>query len=1061
MSELNSNMNKKYWGSIHELRDATYTEKYEDGDLEYLKEVREVISKEKTGRRDFLKMLGFSVGAATVAAACKRPIRKSIPYQTTQDGLVPGIPNYYASAYTANGDFNSVKVKCREGRPILLEGLSSGYSRGDVHLRALGSLINLYDHARIKSPKIDGKDISWEKLDTSVIANLKKADSDGKEVVLLTGTEISPSVSKAYKVLQEAYPNIEHIQYDPISYSGILDAHKEMFGKRSIREIYFDRADLIVSVGADFLGSWISPTRFSTEYVSRRKVSKENTNMNRHIQVESVPSLAGSNADLRIPLMPSEEHLALVQIYNHIAEKLGEETVHVSFDDSRIASVAEELLACQGNSVLISGSNDKDAQILVILINTMLGNYGNTISNFVTYNLKQGDDNALNDMFLRMANGEISGIIIDDSNPFYNLGDDFEKAFSNLNFSISLSSRFNETSRRCTYIAPDNHWLESWGDAMPTTNYLASCQPCIAPLFDTRQRLESVLRWSGQSLSAYDFIRKVWFSEYFQQQSTYSTTGSFWDSTIHDGGVELKNLDSEVKTVKTSNINSVQRLAETSTSKMEVRFYEKPQIGDGHYCDNPWMQELADPITRISWDNYIVANPKWVEENNLLDNFKARTYQRVMLKTNKGTVTLPIVALPGTPYGSFGICFGYGRKHTLHSDYERGASIYHLTNREGNSMKFTDEVNEVKWVEDGYKVAIIQQHHGLTHKTLGSDDESMFVTEQTRQVVKETTLAEYKEDPWSGNTIAGQRRDKWLKHHLTSLYGETAWDDDKPFEYYYGGAHAKKQGDGHHWGLAIDLNACTGCGACVVACHAENNVPIVGQEEVHRGHEMNWVRIDKYHTGDEDNPDVVFQLMMCQHCDNAPCENVCPVAATNHSSEGLNQMTYNRCIGTRYCANNCPYKVRRFNWFDYQGADSFSDREGFWGLDNDFDGARSHEGGQLGMHDPLRRMVLNPDVTIRSRGVIEKCSLCVQRIQLAKLEAKIEKRGLDDETIRTACQTACGADAIVFGDTNNQQSEVFKKWSDERAFGVIEEIHTLPSVQYLTKVRNKTKKSQT
>lgn len=1059
MSALESNQNKKYWGSIHELRDATYTEKYEDGDLEYLKEVREVISKEKTGRRDFLKMLGFSVGAATVAAACKRPIRKSIPYQTTQDGLVPGIPNYYASTFSGNGDFNVVKVKTREGRPIMIEGLVSGYSKGDVHLRSLGSLINLYDHARMKAAKIDGEDASWEALDKAVIANLKQAKKENKEVVLLTSSEVSPSIRKAYEALVEAYPNIKRVAYDAISYAGILNAHEEAFGVRAPREIHLEKADLIVSVGADFLGSWLNSTRFSADYSSRRKVTKDHSDMNRHIQIESLPSLSGSNADLRIPVMPSEEDHAIVQLYNAIASAKGKAVLNLSYAKDEIAKVAKELLAAEGKSVVLSGSNNQDTQLLVIAINEMLGNYGSTISNNITYSLKEGSDKAVSEMIARMEAGSVAGLIVDASNPVYILGASFESAMDKVSFAVSMSGRFDETSRKCAYVAPDHHWLESWGDAMPTSNYLASQQPCIAPLFDTRQRLESVLRWSGNAMEAYDFIRKVWFDEYFTQQSTYATTGAFWDSSIHDGGVHLDKVEGPTSLCTGDVQGWGSRLAASSSFALEVKFYEKPQVGDGSYCDNPWMQELADPITRISWDNYIVANPKWVEENGLLDNFKARTYQVATLTTDKGSVSLPVVALPGTPYGAFGICFGYGRQHTLHADYERGASVYPLMDRSAESMVHMAAVEGVKAKGEDYKIAIIQQHHGLTHTTLGSDENSMFTVEQTREVVKETTLDEYKNDPWSGNTIAGQRRDKWLKHHLTSLYGETAWNDEKPFEYYYGGAHAEQQGDGHHWGMAIDLNSCIGCGACVVACNAENNVPVVGQVEVHRAHEMNWLRIDKYHTGDEDNPEVVFQPMMCQHCDNAPCENVCPVAATNHSSEGLNQMTYNRCIGTRYCANNCPYKVRRFNWFDYQGADSFSDREGFWGLDNDFDGARSHEGGQLGMHDPLRRMVLNPDVTVRSRGVIEKCSFCVQRVQVGKLEAKKEGRGLVDGEIQTACQSVCGTNAITFGDTNDQTSKVFKQWSDERAFGVIEEIHTLPSVQYLTKVRNKTRMS--
>ncbi len=439
-------------------------------------------------------------------------------------------------------------------------------------------------------------------------------------------------------------------------------------------------------------------------------------------------------------------------------------------------------------------------------------------------------------------------------------------------------------------------------------------------------------------------------------------------------------------------------------------------MGDGYWADNPWLQELPDPVSKVTWDNYIIANPRWMNKNgyNIDPDFKSKEYAVAKLTVNGQSIELPVVGVPGTPEGVFGVALGYGRDVVAHEELMVGKNAFGLLSGKEN---FTNVAKAtIEKTGKVQKVAITQTHFNITMKDLGGV--------KTRKTVKETTLKEYKKDPHAGNED---------RHHILEEMVTLYYEHEHP---------------GHHWSMVVDLNTCTGCGSCVVACNAENNVPVVGKDQVIRSREMHWMRIDRYYTGEADNPDVVFQPMLCQHCNNAPCENVCPVAATNHSSEGFNQMAYNRCIGTRYCANNCPYKVRRFNWYDYQQADAFDKQ---YGTGNDANVASE----TLGLHEPLTRMVLNPDVTVRSRGVMEKCSFCVQRLQSGKLDAKKQNRTVTDADTVTACQNACPTNAITFGDRNNKESAVTALFNDERAFGVIEEIHTMPNVLYLTQVRNR------
>ncbi len=1030
---------KIYWKGIEEKEQLegfkSIAEKEFMDELPALSSITEPVSTGKSSRKDFLKMLGFSTTAAVIAASCEMPLRKSIPYVWRPEEIAPGIANYYASAFYQGGDYEAVLVKTREGRPIKIEPRDERNARvtkGGSSARAQASVISLYDNTRYRNPKRGKENITWETAIKEVGEKVKTAAGSGK-VVLFSSSVISPTTKNVIGEFGNSLGagKFEHLVYDGVSYSGILDANEKSFGKRQIPSYSFDKAKLIVGVGADFLGTWVSPTEFSHDWAQNRKVSKTKTEMSRHIQIESVPTITGYKADTRISVKPSEVMTSLIDLYNIV-------TGTGTSKNEKVNKTGQELLAAKGTSLVVCGSNNVNAQLIVNAINNALGNYGTTITWDRPYNTKQGSDKALTSLIEGLNNGSIKGVLFYESNPLHTapvkgLADALKKA----DISVSFANRMDETAEACSYILPDNHWLESWNDAEPKAGILNTIQPAISKLFDTAQFQEVLMALASKdTLGATIFLNKQpylevlkanWEKSFYPKQSTYSGFLSFWDNAVGDGEVELPASGSASYNAAgvAEAVSGLTASASALGGDLQVKFYESIAIGDGYWSDNPFLQELPDPVSKVTWGNYIMASPNWMNKNgyNIDPDFKAKEYAVAKLTANGGSVELPVVGVPGMPDGVFGVAVGYGRTAVGHPELSVGKNVFQLLSKSGDTFTGAAKatIEKTGAIE---KVAITQTHFNITLPDLGGV--------KTRKTVKETTLHEYKKSMEDGKKYSAGNEDRELiMEEMLTLY----------YEHQY---------PGHHWTMSIDLNACDGCGACVVACNVENNVPVVGKDQVIRAREMHWLRIDRYYTGQADNPDVVFQPMLCQHCDNAPCENVCPVAATNHSSEGLNQMAYNRCIGTRYCANNCPYKVRRFNWYDYQQADAFEKGYGL-GIDNNM----PLSGATLSQHEPLARMVLNPDVTVRSRGVMEKCSFCVQRLQGAKLEAKKENRPLRDGEATVACQTACATGAIVFGDRNDTTSAVAKLYNDERAFGVIEEIHTMPNVVYQTQVRNR------
>ncbi|AFL86279.1 Fe-S-cluster-containing hydrogenase subunit [Belliella baltica DSM 15883] len=1021
--------NKTYWKGLEQLTNDPEFVKNADREFpEYLPSN----NGEDGGpsRRDFLKLMGFSLAAASLAA-CEAPVRKAIPYVNKPVDINPSIPNYYASTFSSGGDYASIVVKTREGRPIKIDGneLSPINGKG-VSAIVEASVLSLYDKQRLTGPYINGEKSDWATIDAQVKSQLASAGS----VKIVTNTILSPSTEKALAQFSEAFGGAEVITYDPISNYGITKAAETSYGEAVLPTYKFDQAKVIVSFGADFLGTWISPIEFARQYAKGRKISKEKPEMSRHFQFESNLSLTGSNADYRTPIKASASGLAVLSLYNALAKKAGAASYNATaIEVAHLDKAANELWANRGASIVVSGSNDPNVQIVINEINDLLGNNGVTVDFSTPSYFRKGDDAKMNQFVADLNAGRVGGVVFYNCNPAYDFakGAELAAGIAKAKVSVATNMTMDETASLVQYVAPDHHYLESWNDFNPRKGEYSLAQPTISPLFDTRQAQETFLVWAGMETNYYDFLQENWNSTLFASQSELTDFQQYWDQSLFNGVVSIASEPSSVGSVAdaSSAAAAISRTYKADNAATELVIYSKIGIGNGTFANIPWLQEMSDPITKATWDNYLTVSQKWANENGL-KMFEGAT-QKAKLTIGDKSIIVPVLVQPGQAIGTVGLALGYGRTNAGRVANGVGVNAYELLDNSKGFVNFdiTEGVS-IELLADTYKIAQTQTHQTYMGRNF---------------VVQESILPEYKD-----NAYAGRYQPKIYKE------GEFV----KPSKISLWKGHQYSQ---HHWGLAIDMNSCIGCGACTVACQVENNVAVVGKQEVLNRREMAWIRIDRYYSSDaevgdndgleiaSENPEVVFQPMMCQHCNNAPCETVCPVAATTHSSEGLNQMTYNRCIGTRYCANNCPYKVRRFNWFKYHDNKDFSTVN-------------------VAQNDDMGKMVLNPDVTVRSRGVIEKCSMCVQRIQSGKLTAKREGRKVQDGEITTACATACPTDAIVFGDMNDTSSKIYstlkiqeetlsatKEVNEERAYHVLEEVNVNPNVWYFTKIRNKDK----
>tara|TARA_R110002110_G_scaffold25299_15_gene93956 strand:- start:886 stop:3951 length:3066 start_codon:yes stop_codon:yes gene_type:complete len=1014
--------NKKYWKSVEELdENSSIVETLQKNEFvdaiptdEFLGD-KETLETSSTTRRDFLKYVGFTTAAASLAA-CEGPVVKSVPYVVAPDEIVPGVANYYASTIADGFDFANVLVKTREGRPIKIERNDLSTHNGSVNARVHASVLSLYDINRLAEPRIGGEEVSWDDFDMSVAQ--KMDEMSGKDVVLLTQTFASPSASRLIKEFTAKYSNVRHVIYDSVSSSEALDAFQNVYGTRALADYDFSKAELIVSVGADFLCDW-QGGGYDAAYAKGR-VPKQGK-MSRHIQFESNMSLSGANADKRVPATPSEQMKIVAALTGNGSVSDLSDAIQTAVSNAKV-----QLKSAGNKGVVITGLPDVSAQVMALI-----SNEGSEVMDAVKPRMvRQGSTSEVIKVMNGIVSGAVKGVITVGVDPLYSfpMNTGFAEAYANLEMSIAFSSKLDATAEVSKMVAATPHYLESWGDTQLKKGSFSLMQPTIRPLFNTRQFQDCFLKWTGNDKKYYDYIKETWNG---------LLEGSSWNKVLQDGvllsSVEVE-MDDAAEIESHGSMESMTSHGALSEAVqeggLELTLYTKTGMGDGQQSNNPWLQEMPDPITRTSWDNYITVSAADAEAMGLENRHVANgglngSYVNV---TMAGVVleNVPVLIQPGQAKGSVGLALGYGKTAAIQSEMQTGVNAFAL-------YKDFSSVQNVSLEKVGgeHEFACVQLHN----------------TMMGRDIIRETSLEVFNtKDVQEWNPVIYVSKD----HQEIPISSPDAdlWES---FD----------RSVGHHFNLSIDLNSCTGCGACVIACHAENNVPVVGKEEIRKSRDMHWLRIDRYYSSVEsfegdtekkenisglgsslsdfgamenpaDNPQVAFQPVMCQHCNHAPCETVCPVAATSHGRQGQNHMAYNRCVGTRYCANNCPYKVRRFNWFLYNENDEFD----------------------YHMNNDLGRMVLNPDVVVRSRGVMEKCSMCIQKTQKTILDAKRDGRAIKDGEFQTACSLACEQGAMVFGDINDHESKVFEEKKDNRMYHLLEAVGTQPNVFYKTKVRN-------
>jgi molybdopterin-containing oxidoreductase family iron-sulfur binding subunit len=1015
--------NKKYWKSVEELNEnSSIVEALRNNEFveeiptnEFLSDA-ESLTNSSTSRRDFLKYVGFSTAAATLVA-CEGPVHKSIPYVLQPEQIIPGVADYYATSVFDGFDFANILVKTREGRPIKIDNNTLSGAKFAANARIHASVLSLYDSMRLKQPKIAGKSTGWSDVEAKLKASIAAAKTSGKQVVLLTNTLASPSTEKLIAEFISKNPNAKHVMYDAVSSSETLDAFEMVYGERALVDYDFSKASLIVSVGADFLGDWQGGS-YDAGYAKGR--IPKNGKMSRHFQLEANMTLSGAAADKRIPMTVANQKQALVKIYN-IITNASVATGKIDNEDA-VTKAAQQLKASGSKGVLVCGIEDKNAQLLVLAINQALSS--EAFSTAGTRQIRKGSNQKMAQFVADMKAGNVHTLIMSGVNPVYTLANsaDFVSALKKVSLSVAFSLKEDETASVTSIAAAVPHYLESWNDVSIVRGSYGITQPTIRPLFETKQFQDVLMSLNGLSGTYYDYLKA---------NASAIISGSTWNKVLHDG--IYMGVSAPASAGSTDYATAANTLAKSKNAAgFELVLYTKTGLGDGQQANNPWLQEFPDPITRVSWDNYVTvsridAEKLGLENHNVADGGLNGSYASLTVN-GKTLDNVPVIIQPGQALGTLGLALGYGKKAALKEAMQVGVNAYSLYTNFNNVQSVS-----IKKSAGEHEFACVQSQKTL----MGRGD-----------IIKETTLEIFNtKDAALWNEVPKVS----LDHKEVDATSVDLWAS---FD----------RSTGHHFNLSIDLNACTGCGACVIACHAENNVPVVGKEEVRRSRDMHWLRIDRYYSseatfaqddekkenfkglfGDKgslggfgqmeqpaDNPQVAFQPVMCQHCNHAPCETVCPVAATSHSRQGQNHMAYNRCVGTRYCANNCPYKVRRFNWFLYSQNSEFD----------------------YHMNDDLGRMVLNPDVNVRSRGVMEKCSMCIQMTQAAILSAKRDGRAIADGEFQTACSAACSSGAMIFGDVNDEASKVKALAEDDRMYHLLEHVGTKPNVFYHVKVRN-------
>ncbi len=996
----------KYWMSLEQWRQDPDFKKFAESEFR-TSPMQEGDSEDGWARREFLKLMGASL-ALTSFGCVRRPAQKIIPYAKQPAHLVHGIADHYASSYVDGLEGFGVLITTRDGRPIKVEGNPDhpGHE-GGMSARAHAHILRLYDPDRNTSAKRNLQNdkrtnretigIAWEKLDEEVSAQLKKG-----KVAVLTNTLMSPSTRKLVNEFTTGF-SAKHYVYDDIGFESIIEGQQRAYGQASLPRLRVDRARYILSVNCDFLGTWLTPTTFQRQFAKGRKASAE---MNKLVVVEPLMTLTGSNADERHRIRPSQtldvlmallHELLVVKKHSSYASNSGVLQAIAPFSKSKtdlaipVAEIAQSLWNNRGQSLVLAGGlsagteNSAAIQMALNLLNSVLENEGKTIEagGAAVLGSAQAGAAGFNELLNALNKKEVTTLIIHGCNPMYSAPRTakFVEALGNLEVIIYTGDRNDETGRLADYVATDHHSMENWGDLEAFGGVLSIQQPTIRPLHDTRAFQDGLLNWLRaaekgsarvkNSATWYDYLRSNWQEEFYPANRGGKSFEEFWTDLLQKGVVQVSRSGGASRSLATASLSGVKSSARNSG--FELALYSTVGLGDGQLANVSWLQEFPDPVSKICWDNYASFSLKDAKQLNLKEG------QFVKLMVGESSLEVPAHIQPGQADGVIGLAVGYGREGAGEIAKGVGVNAFALSQWKGGERITAGLETKVTVLARNNTFACTQDHHSM----------------EGRQIVVEETLKDHLKNP------GGQVH----RHKMTTMWAEHKYTGNK-------------------WGMVIDLNTCNGCGACVIACQSENNIPAVGKKYVISGREMHWIRVDRYYTGDPENPGVVNQPLPCMHCDNAPCETVCPVAATVHSDEGTNDMIYNRCVGTRYCANNCPYKVRRFNWFNYTQLKA-----------------------------PLN-LALNPEVTQRFRGVMEKCTFCIHRIRDKKSNAKLLDQALKDGDVKTACQQSCPTQAITFGDVNNANSAVAKAYQQPQSYILLEELNTKPAVRYQVKVRN-------
>lgn len=1003
-----------YWQSFEDLHsNPDFLDRMKNEFKEGASEAPDTSKMSGISRRKFLALVGASAAVAGTACSDYPDKGEIVPYKNKPEEITLGKANYYASTCTGCSSSCGILIKTREGRPIKIDGNPDHpVSKGKICAQGQASIMGLYDPDRLQSPMIKRGnrlvDTDWQKVDDEIILGLSTIGNS--EIAIITNRLTSPTEEKVLNDFINEYPSAKVYSCEQFN-TGIKDkAWEKCYGSDSFPFVKIDEAEVIVSLDSDFLGTDSNKIENMRHFSNGRDVMSKK--FNRLYSVESNFSLTGLNSDYRLKLKPDLQYNFVMSLINELQKRniinsslnassfsFSDLITENGFSEKDLNYLIDDIIKYRGKSIILAGDHlEEKIHIAVNYLNNELGN-----NNLCEMEREKDSIRSLatvaelKDLVAKMNAGNVGMIIHYGSNPVYNLPADldYSSAIQNVDLVVTLTEMVNESSYSSNFVLPIHNMLEAWGDSKTEKGYYTLQQPVIAPLYNTRQKESILLTWIAGDSSSYnetvyhEYLKNNWQDKIYPGLISKLGFNQTWYAALHDG--VIKSSESVNNTFRFN--NSV--LSELENRKCEsngitIYIKESYSVKDGRFANNGWLQELPHPVSKVTWDNYAAislatANNIGVKNNDLIN-----------IKLNERSLSIPAFIQPGLSDDTIVLETGYGRRNSGTVAENVGFNVNALVSTEGSTpWLFTNA--EIKKGSGTYKLVTAQV-------IIDFENEKHMKIPEERGIIREGTVKGYLKDP------------DFIKREATPHLDSV----NLPVEY-----------DGLKWGMSIDLNKCTGCSECVIACNVENNIPVVGKEEVDNGREMHWLRIDRYYSGIPEEPKANTQPMLCQNCDQAPCENVCPVVATTHSPDGLNQMVYNRCVGTRYCSDNCPYKVRRFNFFNFR---------------SDF-----NDGYQ---ESPVFALLQNPEVTIRSRGVMEKCTFCIQRISDARSDATKEGREIKGTDVTTACQDACGTNAIQFGDINDKDSEFYKYRNHELGYYVLEELNIKPNVTYLAKLKN-------